>query len=330
MTAPTQNIRNVLDLVSEWTSGTTGQDYSTTRDLILFLAEQLYSQFQPDASKPLFMERLASWLGNVDSTEDKQRLFDFVPWLLFVGQKELESMYVSAFQGPIARWIIDDAGIDVSAESFAQNFRNAVACTFFGSIAGMDLPGFLRINVIQGQSIRPDFRQLSRVGNRADLLTETSAYDRVVAVEDMVATGTQMSEAVPALQWFSPKPVLFCPFIMAPQAWGLFETDIKSQSENDHMSLSPLFVIPRNATLPAVLPFEHPEPLRRLHQMAIALDTKVRGAKNDPQYYGPFGCGDFGSLVLTYLNCPDNVPPLIHYTSESWNPLFPRNSREGK
>lgn len=331
MNTPLQTQRTVLELVSEWTSASvnSSNSFSITRDLIEFLDQQLYSQFQPDANKPLFMNRLASWLANVDSTEERQCLFNFVPWLLFVGLQELESMYVAAFQGPIARWIINESRIDITLPDFQQRFRSAVNRTFFGSIAGMDLGAFLRINGIQGQSIRPDFRQLSRIGNRESLLVETGIYDRVVAVEDVVGTGTQLLDSVPSLAWLSPKPVLFCPFIMATNARELYQQSILPDQNNSHMSLSPLFVVPANATMPEFLPQDHPELLRRIHQIAVKYNDKVCGSNPDGQHYGPFGYGRIGSLVVTYLNCPDNVPPFVHYSSETWNPLFPRNSREG-
>ena len=44
---------------------------------------------------------------------------------------------------------------------------------------------------------------------------------------------------------------------------------------------------------------------------------------------GDFGLGDdYGTLVLSYLNCPDNLPAIIHFPSNV--ALFPRAPREGQ
>jgi hypothetical protein len=43
--------------------------------------------------------------------------------------------------------------------------------------------------------------------------------------------------------------------------------------------------------------------------------------------YGPFGFADTGALVVMHSNCPDNTVPIIHHSSDTWDPLFPRSSR---
>ena len=68
-----------------------------------------------------------------------------------------------------------------------------------------------------------------------------------------------------------------------------------------------------------------------LHQVHLfsCCSYCLQGLKPGKQLFGAFGFGDFGSVVLSAINCPDNVPPLLHYGGDQWDPLFPRVPREG-
>ena len=320
--------RRLHELVGEWTSSSgPTQRFSRTRDLLQYLQGELYNQFQPGTDKPPFVERLEAWIQNVSNSSDQQCLFSFVPWILFVGMKEMHSMYQAAMTGPIARWIIDDAGLKLDDENLGNEFSREVKRTYFGSIANMDIGSFMKINGIQGQSLRVAYRDQNMVGNIDAFRHQTQDFDRYVAVEDMVGTGAQMEEAANYLTKLAPKHVLFCPLIVAPSGVRTWNVGIKN--EMPHASFSPLFVIPENACLPKVRPVNHPEEMAQIHRIATDTWNAVRGTIPSLSLFGPFGCGEFGSLVVSYSNCPDNVPPFIHHDSDTWNALFPRNSREG-
>jgi hypothetical protein len=121
--------------------------FADTRDLLELLSQELYSDYQPFPESSPFFERLAEWLDNVrDDETSQQLLFEFVPWLLFIGRREMETMYRAAFTGPITRWIIEDAQLDLADPDLPKEFTNAVRETYFGSLAGMDVGGFFRVN----------------------------------------------------------------------------------------------------------------------------------------------------------------------------------------
>ena len=327
-----KSVESVDEMVARWTlvSGA-NQDLSATRDLLRFLSSELYDQYKPFATKPPFWDRLARWLNNVTSAADQKRLLEFVPWLLFIGQDEMETMYQAAFAGPIARWIIDEARLDICAPDLRERFADELQQTFFGSIAGMDINGFVRVNGLAGQSHRPNFREHSQLGDydRFKQEIEDLGYRRFVAVEDMVGTGTQMLEAAPILEHLAPKKVLLCPIVVAPTGVDTWQRELKPRLQCVHIDFQPLFVIPNNATMPASPATSESPEVRDCRKVLNRTWNKVKGTNPSAQLYGPFGFGDFGSLVLTYLNCPDNVPPLIHYEGDQWKPLFPRLSREG-
>ena len=241
----------------------------------------------------------------------------------------MESMYRAAFSGPISRWIIDDAKLDICDVSFPDHFQQAVEQTFFGSIAGMDIGSFIRVNELRGQSIRPDFRVLNKLGDvrRTHSYLKSKKKTRIVAVEDYVGTGSQMSEAATFLSQLADFKTLLCPLVVSPI--GVTEGE-RLANHSTQLSFAPLFVVPSSATLPEVAPVGMTEPIEfsTMRLRANKFWSQVQGTNPDPQLFTPFGFRGTGSLVMTYLNCPDNVPPLVHHLSDTWKPLFRRLYRE--
>lgn len=322
-------VESVSAMVERWARASgKSQHLLAIRDLLSLLATELYSQYQPFPESPPFWDRLRAWLENVPDGDDRKQLFEFVPWLLFVGRRELEVMYRAAFSGPITRWIIDEASLDITASDFNQRFQDAVHATFFGSMAGMDIGSFVRVNGLRGQSLRPDFRVLTELGDLSAIQQHLcdGSYERIVAVEDFVGSGEQMEQAANGLTQFD-RSILLCPIIIAPLG---VETGKQIVSANTRVSFSPMFVLPRSATVPTSIPIDDSEPqeLSNLRMIAVRTYQQVEGSIPDRQLHGPFGFRDTGSLVMTYLNCPDNVPPLIHHLSDTWEPLFRRMYRE--
>ena len=323
---------SIDELVAGWTeTSDSNQHLAAVRDLIRYLSHELYDQYKPIGGKAPTWERLNDWLLNVSSTRDQQTLLELVPWLLFVGTDEMDSMYRAAFGGPIARWIIADAKLDITSPELPDRLNAEVKRTFFGCIAGMDgFNTFIKINGITGQSLRPDFRQLNRLGDITKLrkALRSGNFGRVVAIEDIVGTGEQMHEAAQLLVKVAPIPVLLCPLLVAPAGVNRWHSEIATMGAN--LCFDPLTVIQPNAMIP-MLRNQTPEPeaLQRFRKLIRKTWGKVQGANPGSQLFSEYGFGDLGLLVLTFLNCPDNVPPLIHYHSDQWRSLFPRNPREG-
>ena len=327
-----KRMKSVDELVDEWTEVShSDQQLSRVRDLVRFLKDELYNEYKPILAKPLFWDRLATWLQNVSVASDRQRMLELVPWLLFIGQNELEWMERAALTGPITRWIIEDARLGITDPHLTKKVNEEIARTFFAGIAG-PIDEFLRINNVAGQSYRPIFRDLAKSQEFQLLDREITKgkYRRVVVVEDMVGSGEQMEEAARTIAHLAPKKVLLCPVVVAPAGVKRWIDDLQPRGDMSHVSFSPLFVIPPNATIPMTASagneFTEIEDFRELLHRTWG---QVKGRNPDDQLFdGPFGFGRFGSLVLTYRNCPDNVPPLVHYDGDQWNSLFPRVPRE--
>ena len=201
----------------------------------------------------------------------------------------------------------------------------------------MDLGSFMRLNGISEQSLRPEFRVLSHLGDVARLQKylegnkhRLAGYRRIVVVEDFVGTGHQMEDAVPILEELVNVPVLICPIIAANE--GCMKGEAIQVKSDNRITFSPHFRIPIAATLgPEATQQDEPDVFSAAR--VLVTDTWQR-LKRPLSYDKAFGIGNLGLLVLTYLNCPNNVPPLIHRMTDAsdsnrrWIPLFPRAVRE--
>ena len=322
----------VRDLVDDWTR-VSGADLGlhTKLQLVEMLDRDLYSQYQPFPEKPRYMERLFDWIMGASTSDDRQTLFDFAMSLLFVGKEDMESLCRAAFEGPIARWIIDAADINIASPDAGEQLQQARKETFFGSIAGMNIGDFCRYNEIH-QDIRPDFREHALIGDPESLkkYLDTNGFVRIVAVEDYVGTGTQMKKAYRYLKQLSELgfPVLLCPLIVAPDGMK-----IGAKMAKGNVAFQPVFCISDTATIGQDPVENEPELVSRLRELLPRLYDKVNGTVPEnhmEDYIKPFGFQNKGASLLTYLNCPNNVPPIVHHQSDTWTtPLFRRSEREG-
>ena len=189
------------------------------QSLLRFLGEWLFCEFQPYPEKADFWERLHTWLDQVPTGPQRERhqqaMFNFVVHLLFAGEKDLTSMYRAAYDGPIRRWLIDLANLSLETPDFDDQLEIARRDTWFGSLAGMDINTFCRVNGIFGQSYRPEFRFINEFCDADKLRTwlDSEGLERIVVVEDMVGTGQQFLETIAVLTQLG-KETLFVQFLI--------------------------------------------------------------------------------------------------------------------
>jgi hypothetical protein len=310
-------------LIARWTS-VSGYDkrLEHNAELLSFLGHWHYSRYQPFPEKPPFWDRLFQWLNHLPHapTGDQQALFNFVPWLLFASEEDLISTYRMAYTGPICRWLLDQTNITLDDANLDEKLEAARKRTWFGSLAGMDINTFCRVNGIFGQSYRPEFRFVSEFCDvqALSLWLSGQPYERIVVVEDIVGTGTQLWQTRRALKELRDFQILFVPLFIAPEGYRLARL-MCSNARYAHVQCEPIFVLPHQC-LVRRSPSPEDDPV-------ITAFRSVNAAYNS----GDLGFGqEYGTLVLTCANCPDNVPPIVHQrTSSRPMPLFPRASREG-
>lgn len=322
-------LRDLDTILKDWKKRS-GSDLSLQDEasLIRSLSEELFGDYEPFAELKPFWERLSEWIQNVEGDEDQQTLFRIVPWLLFFGQEEMKTLYRAAYTGPIARWIMTQADLKLMDPELRTRFDAAVNETLFGSLAGMDLGSFLRLNGVQRQDLRPEFRGLAYLGDDSKLQSylRKNGYRRIVLIDDFVGTGSQMTEAIPVLTKLDNISVLISPLISASK--GCETGEAIQRSSASRIAFDPYFRIPAAATVCPNAADGEPEVFTRIRGV-IARTRKRLRAKAGAE----FGYGNLGLLVLTYLNCPNNLPPIFHrfvkpsQTKLGWSPLFPRVAR---
>lgn len=317
---------NQMDaLVRKWTSISRHDQRIDKNALLLeFLGTWLYSQYQPFPEKPPFWDRLFQWLDHIPGTPkerrlDQQALFNFVPWLLFVAEEDLIATYRAAYTGPICRWLLTQAAISLNDPDLDEKLADARRATWFGSLAGMDINTFCRINGIFGQSYRPEFRFLAEfcdIPRLAQWLQDEN-YKRIVIVEDNIGTGTQLDEARCALAGLKDFPILLVPLFIAPEGYDFAKRTFQRPAYS-HVACEPVFVLPDECLV------------RKDTSSGDSSEIKAFREVNKRHNFGDLGFGDeYGTLVLSHANCPDNVPPIVHQrTGSRPAPLFPRASRE--
>lgn len=308
---------NTDELIRLWIYASGDTSTIVSNEILLrFLGEWSFSEYQPYPEKAGFWERLGPWLENLTLTDEQQSLFNSLTRLLFAGEADLISMYRAAYEGPVRRWLIDQENLDLTSDDFDQLFKQAKHMTWFGSLAGMDINTFCRVNRIYGQSFRPEFRFVSKFCKTFELSTwlKANSYERIVVVEDMVGTGEQFNQALPSLRDLNDFEILIVPLFIAPDGWS-FVQSLLSTPEHSHIACEPVMVLPESTIIRNVpMPDEEPV-ISELRSIIQRHDNSL------------FGHGDeYGTLALTYLNCPDNVPSLYHSSFD--HPIFPRASRE--
>jgi len=316
---------SVDDLIREWALASGPSDgLRDNENLIRFLGVWLFAEYQPFPENAEFWDRLYLWLDQIAACvtrdDDQRAMFDFIPHLLFAGQRDLTAMYRTAYDGPIRRWLIDQENLQLDDPNLNDKLEALRQDTWFGSLAGMDISAFCRVNQITGQSFRPEFRFIAEYFDFTNLKDQIVAegYKRIVVVEDMIGTGLQFTEALPALASVGgedPVQVQFVPLFIPPDGLQCVQAEL-SKNEHQHISCQPICVLPDAAMIHRSEQAGEPSAVARFR------DVVIRHGNGD------FGLGDdYGTLVLSYMNCPDNVPTIVHNPSNV--ALFPRATREG-
>lgn len=309
------------------------------------LEKWLYKSYEPDKfGIGDFQQRLVTWLDNVPSHDDKKNLFRLIPNLLYFGPVEFEELYRCAYQGPIARWLIASEGIDICDAGAHAALVAAAKATWFCPISdSFRINSFFHINnLAAGASLRPDWRSMHQLTDPINLkeYCDGNSITRLVLLEDFVGGGSQAEEAVRfAATQVSDLQVLFVPLIVCPDGATLFrelQTELQAARKNS-LTYEAVLELPNDAFLTETNnPFAG-SALFASELRSILLRTYGQlsgGAVAGPtKPYHPFGYPDSkptGGLVVMYSNTPDNTLPIVHWRpkTESWNPIFPRHSRD--
>ncbi|MCU6498049.1 hypothetical protein LPN04_09630 [Rugamonas sp. A1-17] len=297
-----------------------------------FLDGKLYYSYEP--SRPpneSYLQRLQKWLDNLETDADQQAAFKLAAELFYVGTEELEGLQRAAYTGPIRRWLVEQANLSLSDVNLSEKIKINAAATWFCPITdSMKINEFIHLNNIKnGINERPEWQSLAEFGDvaRINKYIVDNGIERIVLLEDFIATGSQ---AVSAIKFASklrnkcPIPILVVPLIFCPKA----RQNFLDENFPPHVSVVPVLQLEKNHFISDV-DIENSAQYLEVKQLADATYLKVSDgvAAGQKKPYGPLGFQSTGGLIVLCTNTPDNTLPLVHWSSRTWTPLFPRHSR---
>ncbi|CCQ90693.1 conserved hypothetical protein [Nitrospina gracilis 3/211] len=314
--------------IQHWVNSGQDLDCLAVYDTINFLDQYLYFSYEPTRGpSPEFNLRLENWLNNFVEDEDQKFAFKLIPNIFFIGRDEMETLYRSSYNGPIARWLIDQIGLNFSSRNPEKQLKHAVRNTYFFPVTdSLRINSFFHLNNIPGgQDFRPDLRSLMRFGDSNKIKKEFQGISRLILLEDFVGSGEQSFKDINDLASLLPNTqILFVPLIICPKGLENMNFSIAAHS---NLSIAPTLEINKDNLISTD---NSQNSLYFLEVKKLIMKYYKRmtgGCLPGPKPYHYLGYQKTGSLLILFTNSPDNSLPIIHWTSDSWESLFPRHSR---
>ena len=168
--------------------------------LVEDLAQRLFNDYEPAEISNFYM-RLDKWLSNFAEEEKQKLLLRMITHIFFVGKKEFNSLFRSAYRGSITRWIIDAANLDILNETYIENLGTALKGTWFCPLTdSFRINSFLKINSCSGHDLRPDWLSLHHLGSidKINRYMSENGIARIVLLEDFIGSSDQVLNVVEA------------------------------------------------------------------------------------------------------------------------------------
>lgn len=301
---------------------------------IEFLERELFHEYSVTAhgQHSSFGSRLARWIGNLASDADRQNLYRVLAHLFFIGKKEQDAAYRTAYSKHVMQWLMKNSNIDPFDPNAGILLEQEVAATRFTEITdSFGIRDFCLTNEIQTEALRYKWEGNTNNWNAADFRRDVLRENRVneiprrnlVLFEDFVGSGSQMLRAVDLAVRIGPDVnVLLCPLFICPDG---FTQAINRSNAFNHFSFSPVLAFEKRFFISGYRTAGENSDFERVRRLLLKIHPKIQGGL---QEYGPFGYEQTGAFVVPHSNCPDNTVPAIHKKRDgSWDPLFLRNSR---
>ena len=316
-------------------------DYHATREWRVYLPAQ-HTKFNAN-----YMERLASWIGNLSDEEDQKLFLEYALHISFFSHDDFVALYRTALHREVTRWITSQVGLSIQPN--IQAFQHVVhekihRHTWFCPVTdSMDINEFYKANHLQGIGHRPCFATLQMLAEMCaaqdaalapnlvhymhnpslDPNAPSPPIEYLVLLEDIVGSGTQCVDAVKWAVANLGKPVLFIPLIICPN--GLKNLRDTEQQSQGRLSVRPIIELCRGDLLGPER--QHQQNWNKTQAME---DLAARYHAQNAFNYPPFGFRNTGSSLVTFANTPDNTIPLVHDRAQAgtWKPLFPRVYRD--
>ena len=330
---------NVEDWVNKWAIADNDDIYRNIIAQVNFYAKELFHDYQPTQHQNNnFLVRLENWLLNVADESDKKTLFKLLPHLFYIGSKEFTALYRVAYNEIIASWLIDTDRINFNDFNLANMTLNKAIreCWICPITDSFNVNLFFHINNIPNNGWnewRPQWYTIARSADGGLLWHSYYNYifqrniKKIVLLEDFVGSGSQIGSAIEfVMEKKLDIDVLLISLVNCPKGVERFNT---LASKYDRLVYKAVIELSDNSFVKDT-PHVNENPffneVRELIKR-VYLDTSGGIPIGNSKPYSPFGYKNTGGLVVMNSNTPDNSLPSIHYTSDTWKPIFPRHSR---
>lgn len=315
--------RKLTELPQAWDfpdDGSPLPDGSIT--LLDYLTRKVFNDYEPTQFHP-FRSRLLDWLNNVHDSLDQQMLLSMLLDVFYIGRREFEALFRSAYRGQIARWILDESDIDVFSSSTADDIQAYADDLWICPVSdSLRINSFLKVNGLKSKDVRPDWRSLRHLGDVEKIrqYVNRKQIKGLVLLEDFVGSGSQATAAVNfAAESLPDMRILFCPLVVCPKGDKVL---LEVTNSLPNVRYDPVVVLPDEVVLDyassqgaGATEIDHF--LRRIMPiMETTSDNYMYGFK------------ETGAKVVLFSNCPNNTLPIFHHESKMWKPLFPRVTRQ--
>lgn len=316
-------------------------DYHATREWRVYLPAQ-----HPDCNAN-YMERLASWIGNLSDEKDQKLFLEYALRISFFSHDDFVALYRTALDREVSRWIAGRLGL--TFQTGIQAFQDAVRAqihrhTWFCPVTdSMDINEFYKANHLQGIGHRPCITTLHMLGEQCAIPDTALASNLVhymknprlnpgnpappieylVLLEDFVGSGSQSLDAIKWAVNNLGKPVLFIPLIICPKG---VENFLAAEAQlNGLLTVRPIIELCSTDLLGP-----DRKNIQGWNKSPAMEDLAIRCNAHSSFNYEVFGFRNTGSSLVTFANTPDNTLPLVHDRAKTgaWKPLFPRVFRD--
>ncbi|PCE63027.1 phosphoribosyltransferase-like protein [Sediminicola luteus] len=326
-------------LVNQWASETLDESYREIHAQIRFLSKELFHDYEPIQGQAInFNTRLENWLDNVSSDSDKKNLFKILSHLFYIGISEFNTLYRVAYNELIAKWLIDIENISFNDFSNAKSELNQALkdCWICPITDSLNINSFFHVNNIPSTAwneMRPQWYGINEEGPDQPKWNSNLQHinnhniNKIILIEDFVGSGSQIEGVVKFLMEKDLDiEVLVIPLINCPKGiekLNQLSRKFEKLSYKAVIELSESSFISTSPKADEHLDFiTIREFINRIYDLTSG--GLVPGNKIP---YSPFGYRDTGGFLISYSNAPDNTIPVLHCTSKTWVPLFPRHSR---
>jgi len=321
-------MENHNERIIRWSSQEGGNEYIAINKLLQYLGDNLYYDYEPSFGPfPDYYTRLKKWVNNLTEEEDQQTLLKLAQNIFYVGHEEFSSLYRSAFNTQIVRWLIEHENLSFTDPKVITKIKKAIGeCWFCPVTDSLRINQFYHINQIKdvNHEYRPDWKSLRKFGDleKIKAYIQKNKIKYLVLLEDFVGSATQSWKPIKfASELMAELKILFVPLIICPLGIAKIEDEMDN-AKNFYMR--PVLTLSNEGFVSEKQAIDEKPEIDKFRRLINKVEPFYKFKEEEFK----FGFENMGCLLVMHTNTPTNSLPIIYYESaDNWSPLFKRHHR---